>query len=322
MKRMLKILLCVGLLLSCIGCGKDSTKPDIDVTVEDANSFVTKEFEFYSDDEHIILYNFPDTYMLNGKEYTLSDEEAAYETLGTRDTVSYMVEMNVEDLSEIPDSYSYTSESGETYELKNEQVYIREQGMVTIPVVEEIYFEDQIGKPDVPSKKMITYFDKASGTDKEIEGSLISYEQTRAGHWSDILEIEGTFMAPSESCHVYELAGTPNVRVARNAAAPTWAGYESQVLSALGLDANYFRVTGASWSGEQYVQDGYIMRNALFTGDMFVSTYRARYEASREAEGYATNVYYRVDAKDVDAKAEDIKTVYRIKAIVKYKLME
>ena len=50
MKRMLKILLCVGLLLSCIGCGKDSTKPDIDVTVEDANSFVTKEFEFYSDD--------------------------------------------------------------------------------------------------------------------------------------------------------------------------------------------------------------------------------------------------------------------------------
>ena len=88
------------------------------------------------------------------------------------------------------------------------------------------------------------------------------------------------------------------------------------------LDGKYFRITGASWNGKQYEQDGAICRNALFTGDMFVATYKATYEAEREAEGYATKIFYRVDAKDVDAPEEDITTVYHIKAVVKYKLVE
>ena len=47
----------------------------------------------------------------------------------------------------------------------------------------------------------------------------------------------------------------------------------------------------------------------------------ATYEAEREAEGYGTKVFYRVDAEDVDAPAEDITTVYHIKAVVTYKLL-
>ena len=325
---MKRLIIKIGLLvlISCggiLGCGRDTKNDaDIDVTVEETGSFITQEFEFYSDDEHLIYYNFPESYEVDGKKYALSAEKPSLETLGTRDTLQTIVEMNVEDLTEIPDSYPFETKSGKTYDLKNEQVYVKMQGLVDIPVVEEVYFEDQIGKPDVPSKKMIKYYDKEAGEDKEIEGLLTSYIESKAGHWADILEIEGTFMAPSESCHVYELGGAPNVKVARNAAAPTWPGYETQVLSSLGLDSNFFRVNNAAWSGGQYTQDGWICRNALFTGDMFVATYKATYEATRKANGYATNVYYRMDAEGLDVDSEDITTVYHIKAIVKYKLMQ
>ena len=318
-KNLSKVLI-LSMALLTIGCGKGSEAPaDIEVSKED---ILTQEFEFYSDDEYLILYNFPESIDKNGQKYAITKEEVALETLGTRDTVQTVVELNVEDLEEVPDSFKFTAPSGTEYELQNEQVYVKEEGLVKIPVIEEVFYKDELGKPDVPSKKTITYYDKKAGADKEIDGLLTSLVESEAGHWEDLLEIEGTFMAPNESCHEYELAGTPNVKVSRSAATPVWPGFESQVLSSLGVDSRYFRVTGASWSGAQYLQDGWIMRNALFTGDIFVSTYKATYEAEREALGYSTKVFYRVDADLVDAKEEDITTVYKIKAVVKYKLVQ
>ena len=318
-KRILLSVLSLSLVLSMLGCGGKKTEPVVEETAKE--EIVTQEFEFYSDDEYLILYNFPENYEVDGKNYAITTEEVDYETLGTRDTVQTIVEMNVEELEELPDSYTYEAPSGKEYELKNEQVYIQEKGLVKIPVIEEVFYKDVIGKPDVPSKKTITYFDKAAGADKEIEGLLTSYKESEAGHWENLLEIEGTFMAPSADCNEYELGGAPNVKVSRSAPTPVWGGYESQVLSSLGLDSKYYRVTGAFWSGNQYLQDGWIMRNALFTGDMFVATYKATYEAEREAQGYSTKVFYRVDADAVDAAEEDITTVYHIKAVVKYKLV-
>lgn len=335
-KKAVMLMLSLSLLVSASGCGSSNLAEESVIEVKEAEtesqtqaeseseeeSYVTQEFEFYSDDEHLILYNFPESYEIGGKNYAISEDDVDYETLGTRDTVQMMVEMNVEELEEIPDSYSYKSKSGKTYDLANEQIYVKEQGMVTIPVIEEVTYEDQVGKPTIPSKKTITYYDKQAGEDKRIEGLLTSFKESTAGHWEDILEIEGTFMAPNESCHEYELSGVPNVTVSRAAETPVWAGYETDILTSMGLSSDYFRITGAAWNGDQYLQDGYVMRNALFLGDMFVATYKATYEAEREAQGYATKVFYRADAEDVDAKEEDITVLYHIKAIVKYKLME
>ncbi len=322
MKRKAVIVLVIGAaVLSAASCSKPDDDFTVEVVEEQAKEeTVTQEFDFYSDDEHLILYNFPELYEADGKSYVMSDN-IDYETLGTRDTVQMEVDMNVEDMEEIPDTYTYESESGNKYELENEQVYVSEQGLVKIPVIEEVYYEDQVGKPSIPSKKMITYYDKKAGEDRQIEGMLKDFTESTAGHWANILNIEGTFMAPSDSCDVYELAGSPNVTVSRAAETPVWPGYENNILSSLGVSNKYYRVTGASWNGNQYEQDGYIMRNARFTGDIFVSTYKATYAAEREAEGYKTKVFYRVDAEDVDAPAEDVTTVYHIKAVVTYKLL-
>jgi len=322
MKKMKVMTLLLAVSMAVSACGTPAKEETVKEETAVEESFMEQEFEFYSDDEHMILYNFPESMMQGGKEYSITTEEVAYETLGTRDTVQTVVDVNVEELEDVPETYTFEAPSGEEYELNSEQVYVEREGIVPIKVMEEIYYEDQIGKPSVPTKKMITYYDRASGTDKEIEGLLTTFEESTVGHWESKLNINGTFMAPSSDCTVYELAGANNVTVSRSAAKPTWAGYESDVLKSLKLDPKYSRVTDASWSGSDYNQDGYIMRNAVFTGDLFVSTYKAVYETERDAQGYATKVFYRVDADAVDAKEEDITTVYKIKAVVKYKLVK
>lgn len=289
---------------------------------DERDLYVTQEFEFYSDDEHLISYNFPETYELGQKTYQ-REEEVDYETLGTKESVQAAIDMNVEELSEVPDTYTYESKSGHKYELSNDQIYIKSQGLVEIPVIEEVHYENQAGRPSVPSKKIITYYDKKAGKDQETEGYLKELIEERAGRWISALNIDGTFLAPSEDCGEYELAGTENVKVARDSAMPVWPGYETDILASLNLKPEYYRITGAAWRGDAYwSQEGYLCRNALFTGDMFAADYKAVYQAYREAQGYSTRVYYRADASDVDAPKEDITTLYRIKAVVKYRLLE
>lgn len=326
-KQMIMLLLAAAMVApSLSGCGKkEEPLPEVEEAAEAAEpeevSTVTQEFEFYSDDEHIILYNFPETYEEDGVTYTVTDD-VELETLGTRDVVQMAVDMNVEELEEIPETYEYESKSGRNYELENEQVYVKEQGVVAIPVVEEIYYEDQIGPPSIPERKTITYYDRTTDEDKEVEARLTNFVESTPGHWANTLNINGVFTAPAYGVDVYELAGTNNVTVPQTAEAPVWDTYQRDVLSTLGLSSKYFCIKSAAWDGGQYEQDGYVCRNAIFSGDAYVATYKATYETEREAEGYSTKVYYRVDAEDVDADDEDITTVYRIKAVIKYQLIE
>lgn len=324
-KQALALLLICSLIPAGLsGCGKKA-EPDEEPVQEqeeaEEEADIYQEFDFYSDDESLILYNFPEEYDESGKTYKLM-QDIDYETLGTRNVVQMKVDMAVEDMEEIPDTYEYESESGKTYELANEQVYVKTQGIVQIPVIEEVHYDKQYGKPSPVATKMITYYDKDEETDKEVEGTLTSFEETTPGHWESGFSVGGTFAAPADSVDTYELAGSNNVVVSRSAETPVWGGYEGDVLKSLGLSSQYFRVTGASWDGDQYEQDGYVYRKATFSGDAFVADYTATYEGVREAEGYDTTVFYRVDAEDVDAADEDVTTVYHIKAVVRYSLVE
>ena len=64
------------------------------------------------------------------------------------------------------------------------------------------------------------------------------------------------------------------------------------------------------------------MRNAVFEGEAYVSAYTAVYQGNGASIGYKTKVFYRADAEAVDAPDEDTTTVFKIKAVVRYKLME
>lgn len=163
--------------------------------------------------------------------------------------------------------------------------------------------------------KTITYYNKATGRDEEIEGILKDYYESTPGHWSDTLVIDGVFSAPSTNCTTYTLAGTDNVVVAQSAETPVWETYQTDILTSLNLSSDYFRINAAAWNGGQYSQDGYVMRNAQFTGDIYVASYTAVYEGIGESLGYKTKTFYRADADAVDADEEDITNVIKSKQL-------
>ncbi len=282
---------------------------------------VTQEFEFYLDDLSAVYYNFPLTVEVDGHTYELT-EDIAYEEIGTRDVVEQVLDLEVTELAGIEEEIEYEAESGMVYTLKQEQVYVAEEGIISIPVTDTVVYENQYGKPSISTTKTITYYDEVLSSDTEIEGTLTDFYESEPGHWEDILEVEGVFCAPSYQVDTYTLSGTDNIVVSQQAESPVWDGYESMILTSLGLTSDYARITSAAWDGDQYTQDGYVMRDAIYRGDVVVTDYTAVYEGTGEAYGYSTKVFYRADAEELGADAADTTTVLQVKAIVRYLLVE
>ena len=205
-KEILSLILSMAFVAaSLMGCGQQAGEEDgvvqpVDETEAQAAEVesIEQEFEFYTDDEDVIYYNIPETIEQDGKTYQLANEdEITYENMGEREVVQQVVDADVEELSDIPETIEYEGENGKTYTLQNEQVYVAEEGTITIPVTEEVVYEDQAGKPSVSNTKTITYNNKATGQDEEIEGILQDYYESTPGHWSNTLAIDGVFSAPS-----------------------------------------------------------------------------------------------------------------------------
>lgn len=321
-KKTAAVLLAASVTLG--GCAGDRTGgikilPPSPDKAEKAEKIISREFDFYSDEEGIYYYDFPKTCVQDGHTYALCPD-VSYQTIGVREVVETIEPMNVEELEDVPDTFEYESGSGRVYRLDSEQIFVRQQGTVKVPVTEEIEYEDQAGRPSVPTLREIACYDRKTGKDVKVEGRLRGIEETESGHWSSMLGINGVFSAPSEAVETYRLSGQKDVTVPGTAEKPVWDGYETDILSALGLDNDYYRITDAAWDGESYEKDGQIQRDANFYGDAFVSSYLATYKGEWETDGYAVTVFYRADADEVQAEEEDIRTVYHIRASADYAL--
>lgn len=158
-----------------------------------------------------MYYNLPDVVEQDGKSYELTTD-ISLETLGTRKVVQKVVESDVEDLAELPETMEYKTDSGNTYTLTNEQVYVKEKdATISIPVTDTVVYEDQYGRPSIPGTKTITYFNKVTGQDEEIQGTLQEFYESTPGHWENSLHVDGVFQAPSTNVSEFTLAGTDNV---------------------------------------------------------------------------------------------------------------
>ncbi len=294
---------------------EEKATADEEVTIE-------QEFEFYTDEEGIYYINLPDTMEIDGGTYSIIEGDTTYEKTETMYVIQQVLDADVEELEDIEDTIEYTAASGKTYTLKNEQVYIQSTGEVMVPVTYTEVYTNQYGKPSVSSTKTFSTYSKYLEEDVSIIGTLTSFYESTAGHWASVLQIDGIFEADGNNADVYSLSGSNYITVSQSASTPTWEGYESDILTSLGLNQSYFRITSAEWNGDQYVSEGLILRNCVFLGDAYVSDYTAVYDGYMETNGYSTKVFYMADAEEVDAVEKDITTVYKIKAVVKYKLIE
>lgn len=132
-KKYLSLLLISAVLAASLtGCGQKAAESDPgaeEATVDESEAQaaeIEQEFEFYSDKEDEMYYNLPDVVEQDGKSYELTTD-ISLETLGTRKVVQKVVESDVEDLAELPETMEYKTDSGNTYTLTNEQVYVKEK---------------------------------------------------------------------------------------------------------------------------------------------------------------------------------------------------
>lgn len=299
------------ILTSLTACKAEKTSAD------------TVEQEFYlntTDKNRSFEGEFPSEITLDGKTYRISAySDIKFEDEGSEEMVEFWQEVNVEDKSEIPQKADFdyngnkvTADLSETY---------LEEGAIRKTITTTADYSDYVSSPtDVPETTTVTV-DMPDGTTKDVEGHLASVEQVSEYEWRDNLRITGVWIG-DPSAEEYVLEGT-DISVPYNAEYPTWAGYQTDILSAMGLSSDYYRIEGGEWADEGTKDaNGNFVRHATYYGSRYVANFLATYTCSYDTYGWSGRAAYRVNADKLEAPEKDRVTVYKLKAVVKYSLVE
>lgn len=142
----------------------------------------------------------------------------------------------------------------------------------------------------------ITYDYTDAMTDQTVQVQLILQEQsTIRQEWRSILKIPITIY--DYDAGYYEFSGYEfylgsdgqlDIR-----------GKEQAILDYLGLNSGKNRITGIQWSGDSYVSDGIVCRQAIATGDQLIDRIEATYAGSVECpQTYTGMAYYSGEVPD------------------------
>lgn len=142
-------------------------------------------------------------------------------------------------VKEVPQTYTVTL-GGEQYELPLEDVqYTEEQADIPTEMTVEYKGEDK--KPNAPQNKTFTLDD---GT--EVEGVLKEVNEVEdTDTWVDFT-IDGQVVIP-EGATAYVYLGKVHTY---NPATPLWDGYKSDLMSAIGLNSDSYKITGGKWTSD------------------------------------------------------------------------
>lgn len=302
--------------------GKNNAGSSAESSSEAAENSYEMEYEYYTDDKDVQYVNIDDVIEVGDKTYTVTNE-ITYEDVSEEKVVMKLLDLDVEEYDDLAETTTYTASNGKKYKLQKSQIYTVEENVpITIPVTYVETFADQITKPSVDSTKNVKYYNRLTSMDETAVCSLTSYYASVEPRWK-AMTIDGVFEAPEANCTTYTLQGVSDVTVSQSAETPVWSTYQTDILTNLELDPTYFRITSAAWNGDQYTQDGKVMRNAYFYGDVYCGDYKAVYEGTGQSMGYKTKTLYMAPVTELeDVPEEDMTTVYKIKAVVRYKLVE
>lgn len=152
------------------------------------------------------------------------------------------------------------------------------------------------GDFEVPKSKEIEV-----GENKQFTGILKNVNTSLSDTFDTNFEVTGVFYG-DEDVPEYDLNG---YKIPASSA-PTFTGYQSEVLRYLNLEQDRYILNSGSWSGGYYYTNGTTARNAIFRGVQKSTIYDATYEITK----YDANSIY--ESSDADA-------IYKVKAIVSYK---
>lgn len=262
MKNVMRVLAFVSALL-CVGCISTqalTSLGDIDIDI-------TREFN-YKDQEEADANPLPKEIEENGNTYVLDEDSVDYQQRELNTKYQETVEYTDLTVKEVPQTYTVTL-GGEQYELPLEDVqYTEEQADIPTEMTVEYKGEDK--KPNAPQNKTFTLDD---GT--EVEGVLKEVNEVEdTDTWVDFT-IDGQVVIPEgatayvylEKVHTY------------NPATPLWDGYKSDLMSAIGLNSDSYKITGGKWTSDPIAraEGGFYRTLSIYgqknTGKSYVAVY-------------------------------------------------
>ena len=305
-------MLAVVLAISLGGCRKkNEEEPEKEVKT------VEREFVYESADEKG-TEGIPKTITVDGKTYELVDlNDAVFSTLEVKNVVEAIREVILADLNELEEEYAFDI-NGRAYTLPVYEKYLEEKEIeltrtstVTYRKITGMLSADDISRTvEIPVIK--------DGVEQNMEAELTEIKKTVNDRWINDLQISGVFEG-NENTEYFLLPNGGELWV--NSEKPVWEGYESDILADRGLPGKYYVITDGNWTDQYHQSDDGWQKNALYTGKRLAADYQAIYTLTYTTKGYVGKVVYRGEVSKEEAPETDRRTVFVIKAIVRYRLM-
>lgn len=299
-----------------------SAESSTGVEATEEGTFITKEYQFYSETEDGLKFEIPEEIEVNGKKYKYTGN-AEYITSEIMSVVAQTVDVEVKDKDDVSKEYTYKSDSGKTYTLYGDIFNFSELVPIKTTVTERVEYSPRVSKPNITKTKEIEYYNEVSGKDEVISGTLVDSGKSST-EWYSGYSVNAVFTANHETVSDWTVEGNGTVvNVPQTSDTPTWSNYQNDVISLLGLDANFYRCTGAEWNGNAFTNvDGMLQRSATFHCDSLLTSYWAEYTGIGEAYGYKAKVTYYAYAESFEENAidkKDVSTLYKMVAVASYK---
>lgn len=261
LKRIATLSLAVMILSTCFPfAGEQLTKSDV----------------FYSKDKNF-TYAAKDTIEENGKHYQLKD--IRYEMLKKPDAVAQTVQLKGLKDEKAPQTKTFTV-NGEKVKL-----YLDAKKTTYTKNPSEETYVYQARDPNTFKPDGTRSFTSDDG--KNLTGTL---KDTAKGNiYQKAITIPGRFTG-EEGAKYFYFANTGNLWPL-NTSAPTWQGYEKDILTYLGLDPGSYRITGGRWTAESR-SGGNVIKTASFSGTKNVCDYTCTYSIQGGDDTYTADAVY------------------------------
>ena len=279
MKRLFAAIMAVFLLAA-------ATVP---AAAADKSDLVTKEYTFTTTaDEDEFEYTENKTIEIDGVEYTAKNY--SYELISTEKRIEEKKEYENLTEKEVPESIT---KGGET--LKLEAVDYKENTITDTRV-----YQNYVTTPAIPNTILV----KAG--DKSLQAERTETTRVLSDTYNVAFACDGKFYGDKD-CMYYVLNG----KQIPAESAPTFNGYQSELLAYLDLDPNIYRIDSGSWASDYYTEDGQTVRSAVYNGMQRSNTYTVN---------YAVTVYNAEAVYSNDVTGDEAE--HTVKAIVTYEKVE
>ncbi len=228
-----------------------------------SSGLIVKEYPFESETKDF-SYSAPKKIEENGKKYELKDIK--YDVIHAPSELKKVKTYTNLTEKEVPKK-TLKLKSGETLKLSDvkwtEQTRTAATGTITVTGSDS--------RPDVPATKDITAT-LPDGSTITVTGKLQSVEKTGSSY-SKPFSVKATFTG-DEDVDSYVLGDTA---IPNNPDSPAFSGYETAILTHLGLNPAQYKITDAKWTSGYVQRNGQTVRYAEYSGQRLTNDWTAYY---------------------------------------------